>query len=163
MCVCVCVFLRSRERSSPPELFCFSFTIFYFPWHQYVASLDCSLQGGSQFYYTTSDDMITWDPLQPLYSRANLPPDVAKNVTSMSYPTFMYHFSQPFCIPFPSSNPLFFSFFFSSSPFRDPASPALGDNNFGTIGQNPYLFWVSIGHSPYSDGRNVWATPFSFA
>ena len=45
----------------------------------------------------------------------------------------------------------------------DPTAPtAFGDNNYYTIGQHPYLFWVSIGHSPYSDGRHLWATPFRF-
>jgi hypothetical protein len=43
--------------------------------------------------------------------------------------------------------------------FIDPMS---GDANFNSIGQFPYLFWVSIGHSPETDGRHLWATPFSF-
>lgn len=37
-----------------------------------------------------------------------------------------------------------------------------GGSNFNTIGQNASLLWVSIGHSPYTDGRRVWATPVQF-
>jgi hypothetical protein len=37
-----------------------------------------------------------------------------------------------------------------------------GGPNFYTIGKNPYLFWTSIGHSPYKDGRYLWATPIQF-
>ena len=45
----------------------------------------------------------------------------------------------------------------------DPTAPtALGDNNYYTVGQHPYLFWASIGHSPESDGRHQWATPMTF-
>jgi hypothetical protein len=65
----------------------------------------------------------------PLYSKADLPPPAAHNVSSMSYPTFM--------------------------------DDGAGDANFGTIGAHPTLFWVSIGHSPYTDGRRLWATPFN--
>ena len=97
---------------------------------KYVATLDCSLQAGSQFYIAYSDDLQTWSAPAPFYNSKALPQNVSKVVTSMSYPTMM-----------------------------DPSS---GDANFGTIGQNPALFWVSIGHSPYSDGRHLWATPFSF-
>ena len=42
------------------------------------------------------------------------------------------------------------------------ACEIFADRNYGTIGQNPYLFWASIGHSPYSDGRHLWATPYTF-
>jgi hypothetical protein len=80
------------------------------------------------FYVLTSDDLITWSDPVLLYAQSMLPPAVAKNVTSMSYPTFM--------------------------------DPSMGDNNFATIGTDPLLFWVSIGHSPYTDGRRLWATPF---
>jgi len=38
--------------------------------------------------------------------------------------------------------------------------PAGGDANFGAIGGEPWLSWVSIGHSPYTDGRKLWATQF---
>lgn len=98
---------------------------------RFVATMDCSLQGGSQFYISASDDLISWDTPEPLYSSRDLPANVSSMVTSMSYPSFI-----------------------------DPAS---GDSNFGTIGQTPLLSWVSIGHSPSSDGRHLWATPFRFA
>ena len=99
----------------------------------FVASMDCSLQAGSQFYVSTSSDLITWATPAPFYSRKDLPPDAAKNVTSMSYPTWI-----------------------------DPAAPARGDPNFSTIGETALLSWVSIGHSPYTDGRRLWATPMRF-
>jgi len=95
----------------------------------YIATMDCSLQGGAHFYAATSVDLIHWSAPVTLYEKSDLPPAAAKNVTSMSYPTFM--------------------------------DAATGDANFGTIGAAPYLFWVSIGHSPYTDGRRLWATPFS--
>lgn len=44
--------------------------------------------------------------------------------------------------------------------FLDPTT--LIEGNFMAVGQDPPLFWVSIGHSPYTDGRRVWATPFHF-
>ena len=39
----------------------------------FVATMDCSLQGGEQFYLATSDDLITWTTPQPLYSAKDLP------------------------------------------------------------------------------------------
>lgn len=42
--------------------------------------------------------------------------------------------------------------------FMDETS---SDASFGTIGASPLLTWVSIGHSPYTDGRKLWATPFT--
>ena len=96
----------------------------------YVATLDCSLQSGSQFYYATSADLITWSTPLPLYARADLPANVSELVTAMTYPTWL-----------------------------DLSAPSRGDNNFGSIGATPLLAWVSIGHSPYSDGRRLWATP----
>jgi hypothetical protein len=96
---------------------------------KWVGTFDCSLQAGAKFYWATSDDLLTWSEPESLYSRADLPPDAARNVTSMSYPTFM--------------------------------DDAAGGDNFDTIGATPSLFWVSIGHSPYTDGRRLWATPFN--
>lgn len=97
---------------------------------KFVATLDCSLQSGSQFYIAYSDDLLNWSSPLPFYNAKDLPHNVSSMVTSMSYPTFI-----------------------------DPMS---GDANFNSIGQFPYLFWVSIGHSPETDGRHLWATPFSF-
>jgi hypothetical protein len=99
----------------------------------FVATLDCSLQSGSQFYLATSDDLIEWSTPVPLYSSRDLPSNVSSLVTAMTYPAFL-----------------------------DPDSAAAADDAFGTIGQAPSLFWVSIGHSPYTDGRRVWATPAVF-
>ena len=86
---------------------------------------------GNDVFVLTSDDLITWGEPVLIYSEALLPPEVARNVTSINYPTFV--------------------------------DPTMGDSNFATVGANPYLFWVSIGHSPYTDGRRVWATPFTVA
>ena len=37
--------------------------------------------------------------------------------------------------------------------------PHSDDDNFGTIGDEPYLFFVSLGHSPTTDGRRALALP----
>jgi len=79
----------------------------------------------------TSEDLITWSKATVFYSPADLPANVSAIVTGMTYPSFV-----------------------------DPAAPsAFGDRNYATIGRRPYLYWVSIGHSPYTDGRHLWATP----
>jgi len=97
----------------------------------YVATMDCSLQGGEQFYVTSSPDLITWADPQPFYNAKMLPANVSKLITAMTYPTLV--------------------------------DPDAGDKNFGTVGTHPWLFWGSIGHSPYSDGRHLWATAMKFA
>jgi len=97
----------------------------------YVATMDCSLQSGDQFYLATSTNLIEWSTLLPLYGKKDLPANVSATVTSMSYPVFL-----------------------------DPT--VTNDINFNNITDIPYLFWVSIGHSPYTDGRRVWATPMKF-
>jgi len=101
----------------------------------FVATLACLSGSMSRsFYFATSDDLIHWSPHQKFYSWSDLPPNVQANVTSMHYPAFL-----------------------------DPTSPTEDDPNFYTIGQTPYIFWTSIGHSPYSDGRSLWATPVKFS
>ena len=50
----------------------------------FVATMDCSLQGGEQFYLATSDDLIVWSTPQPLYSARDLPANVSKMVTAMT-------------------------------------------------------------------------------
>ena len=100
--------------------------------NKYIATLDCSLQAGSQFYFALSDDLITWSALTPFYSNKDLPKNASAMVTSMSYPAFL-----------------------------DPSADA-ADANFQTIGRTPLLSWVSIGHSPYTDGRRLWMTPMQF-
>lgn len=97
---------------------------------KYIATLDCSLQSGEQFYFATSDDLITWSASTPFYSNRNLPKNASAMVTSMSYPAFI--------------------------------DPSATDINFQTIGRTPFLSWVSIGHSPYTDGRRLWITPMQF-
>jgi hypothetical protein len=96
----------------------------------FVITLDCIQKQGA-VYMATSADLVSWSPVQPFYAISDLPADVRRNVTSMTYPTFI-----------------------------DPSASVGG--NFMAIGQDPPLFWVSIGHSPYTDGRRVWATPFHF-
>jgi hypothetical protein len=97
----------------------------------WVITMDCiNNQGG--LFISTSPDFITWSPAEEFYKIKDLPPNVERNVTSMTYPTFI-----------------------------DPNS--IDSGNFGSIGQNASLFWVSIGHSPYTDGRRLWSTPFTFS
>ena len=97
----------------------------------FVATLDClNNQGG--LFLATSADLLTWSTPEEFYTRQDLPAEVARNVTSMTYPTFI-----------------------------DPQSTQAG--NFMAIGQSAPLFWVSIGHSPYTDGRRVWATQMTFS
>lgn len=100
----------------------------------YVATMDCSLQAGSQFYVTASPDLLTWAPPRPFYGAHDLPANVSAQVTAMSYPTLV-----------------------------DAAAPDNGDPYYSTLsGDDFLLLWASIGHSPYSDGRHLWATPFRF-
>jgi len=103
--------------------------------NKFVVTLGCFGSMGKSFYFATSDDLIHWSPDQEFYSQADLPPDVRANVTSFNYPAFL-----------------------------DPTSPSLEDDpNFYTIGRTPYLTWTSIGHSPHTDGRSLWATPMKFS
>lgn len=103
-------------------------------WSTYLEKFVVTLGCGTKFQWATSDDLITWTEPVDFNLRAGLSPNVSKVVVGMNYPTFM-----------------------------DPTAPtALHDNNYYTIGQRPYLFWASLGHSPYSDGRHQWATPFTF-
>lgn len=94
----------------------------------YVVTMSCD---GGSVLISTSADLVTWSPTQTLLTMHDLPPEVSKNVTSITYPTFI-----------------------------DPS--AADGGNFMAIGQNPPLFWASIGHSPWTDGRRLWATPFTF-
>lgn len=112
--------------------------VFSVPLQKFVVTLGCydTYERGAAtshrvFMIATSDDLITWSNATVFYSPADLPANVSATVTGMTYPSFM-----------------------------DPTSPsAFGDRNFGTIGSKPYLYWVSIGHSPHTDGRHLWATP----
>lgn len=102
-------------------------------WSTYLNKFVATLGCGSSFQWATSEDLITWSKPQLLDYTHNMPANVSKMVSAANYPTFM-----------------------------DPTAPSMGDNNYYTIGQNPYLYWASIGHSPETDGRHQWATPFKF-
>ena len=93
------------------------------------------LSGYGSFYMTTSPDLIHWSTPQAIYDKSMLPNATRAHVTSMHYPNLM-----------------------------DVAAPTvLKDPNYSAITSTPHLFWVSFGHSPYSDGRTVWATPLGIA
>lgn len=102
-------------------------------WSTYLEKFVVTLGCGDTFRWATSEDLITWSTPVDFELRKGLDPAVLKMVAAANYPTFM-----------------------------DPTSPAMGDPNFYTIGQNPYLYWASIGHSPRTDGRHQWATPYTF-
>jgi hypothetical protein len=97
---------------------------------QYVVTLDC-LEDQSAAYIAYSPDLVAWTSPTPFYHMGDLPPEVRRNVTSITYPTFV-----------------------------DPEGSVAG--NFDSMGQTAPLFWVSIGHSPWTDGRRVWATNMTF-
>ena len=100
---------------------------------KFVVTLGCNQATDANFKVAVSDDMITWSEPAPLDPTVGLDPAIAKYVVGRNYPTFM-----------------------------DPTAPAaFGDRNFGTIGDAPYLLWVSMGHSPTLDGRHLLATPFA--
>ena len=104
-------------------------------WSTFLEKFVVTLGCGESFEWATSDDLIVWSAPLKFGLRAGLAPSVANQTVAMNYPTFM-----------------------------DPTAPsALHDPNFATIGQHPYLYWASIGHSPYTDGRHQWATPFTFS
>ena len=100
---------------------------------KFVGTIGCfgSSTLGRDFYISTSDDFIQWSEIQRIYSRDDLPQHVQDVTTSIHYPALI--------------DPL--------------ASPVYNDINYQYIGRNPYLFWVSFGHNPHTDGRSLWATP----
>ncbi len=103
-------------------------------WSTYLEKFVVTLGCDSSFKWATSDDLITWSEPVEFHLRDGLSANVSKVVVGMNYPTFM-----------------------------DPTAPKkMNDRNYYTIGQHPYLFWASLGHSPYTDGRHQWATPFTF-
>jgi len=101
---------------------------------KFVMTIGCFDELSKSFYISTSDDLIHWTPMRPFFDADMVPPRVKKMITSISYPSLL--------------DPLAFS--------------SRGDRNFYTIGKEPYLFWVSLGHSPYTDGRHLWASPMRF-
>ena len=101
---------------------------------EFVATLGCFGELSKSFYFATSTDLIHWTTPVAFYSRENLPEEVQKLVTGMAYPSLV-----------------------------DPKAPSsYGDINYSTIGQEPYLYWTSLGHSTHTDGRHLWATPVRF-
>jgi hypothetical protein len=113
-------------------------TIFGVLWshdiQQFIGTVGCSTdhENHNAFFFTTSPNLVHWSPIQEMFSQArDLPPMVAAMTTSIHYPTFL-----------------------------DPmAFLNHGDANFASIGTKPYMFWTGMGHSPYKDGRKLWATP----
>ena len=87
------------------------------------------------FLFATSPDMITWSETTAfLNTTTDLPANISAMVTGKMYPSLF-----------------------------DPHEATIKhDRNFGVIGDSPWLYWVSIGHSPYTDGRHLWATPVYF-
>ncbi|KAG7352493.1 hypothetical protein IV203_008541 [Nitzschia inconspicua] len=101
---------------------------------QFIGTVGCDTDPNKRntFFFTTSTDVIHWSPIQEMYHRSrDLPPEVAAMTTSIHYPTLL-----------------------DSGSFSK-----YGDTNFYTVGKTPYLFWTGTGHSPYKDGRHLWATP----
>lgn len=85
------------------------------------------------FYMTASEDPLlqNWSHPHPFFDRTQtLSNDTLKHVLKVNYPNLL-----------------------------DPKSPAMGDANYGKVDKEPYLFFVGNGHSPYSDGRRVFALP----
>jgi hypothetical protein len=104
-------------------------------WSSYLGKFIVTLGCGSRgFQLATSDDLIRWSTPVALDVKRLMPPNVSKMVVDMNYPTFM----------------------------DVDAFAAAGDRNYQVVGRTPHLFWASIGHSPHTDGRHLWATPFSF-
>ena len=102
-------------------------------WSTYLEQFVVTLGCGDSFKWATSSDLIEWSAPTVMDVMHLMPPNASKMVRAMNYPTFM-----------------------------DPLAPSMGDNTYSVIGQHPYLFWASIGHSPDTDGRHQWATPFTF-
>jgi hypothetical protein len=101
---------------------------------QFIGTVGCSTDDEKQnaFFFTTSHDLTHWSPIREMFNRKqDLPPKVAAVTTSIHYPTLL-----------------------------DPtAFLNHGDANFDSIGIRPALFWTGTGHSPFKDGRHLWATP----
>jgi hypothetical protein len=99
---------------------------------KFVVTLGCDQARTPVFKFATSDDLIHWSTASELLTMKQ-----AKNITDlvhngMNYPTFI-----------------------------DPTM-ADRDRNFGVIGKDPYLFWVSKGDNPEDIGRHLLATPYTF-
>jgi hypothetical protein len=101
---------------------------------KFVTTLGC-LDGSFKFATSEDPDLQEWSTPEVFYTKSDMPANVSIQVRALNYPTLM-----------------------------DPTAPtAFDDPNFYTIGQYPYLFWASIGDSPYHYGRHQWATPLKFS
>lgn len=87
---------------------------------KFVMTIGCFDELSKSFYISTSEDLIDWTPMRPFFDADMVPPTVKKMITSISYPALI-----------------------------DPLAPSFGDRNYYTIGKEPYLFWVSLGHCKY--------------
>ena len=56
-------------------------------WSTYLNSYLASMACDEGFLYALSDDLIAWSEPTLFYSFKDLPPDVQKNVTTLTYPT----------------------------------------------------------------------------
>lgn len=106
-------------------------------WSTFLSKFVVTLGCGSKFLWAHSEDLITWSTPEELYNpRTDIAnSSIARMVTANNYPNLM-----------------------------DASAPkAFHDRNYYTIGETAHLFWVSIGHSPETDGRHLWATPMKFS
>ena len=106
-------------------------------WSTFLEKFVVTMGCGSKFLWAHSDDLITWSLAEELYSPYKDIENVtiARMITANNYPNLM-----------------------------DQTAPKkFNDRNYYTIGETAHLFWVSIGHSPHTDGRNLWATPMKFS
>ena len=86
------------------------------------------------FKYAVSNDLTNWGVTETLMNITLARQQSSDVVRGMNYPTFI-----------------------------DPTAPSdMDDDNYGVIGQHPYLYWVSIGDNPEDIGRHLLATPFTF-
>jgi hypothetical protein len=100
----------------------------------FIGTVGCSTdpEKHNAFFFTTSPDLIDWSTIREMFNRTqDLPPMVAAVTTSMYYPTLL-----------------------DPSVFLKH-----GDTNFDSIETKPFMFWTGTGHSPYKEGRHLWATP----
>ena len=99
----------------------------------FIMTVGCNvLTDKENFRYFMSKDLIQWSQPIVFFTRSNA--DRYLNITGMSYPIII-----------------------------DTNAPFHGDPNYSVLQSNKaYLLWTSIGHSPYTDGRNSWASPIEF-
>lgn len=96
---------------------------------KFVMTIGCFDELSKSFYISTSENLHHWTPMRPFFDADMVSERVKKMITSISYPALL-----------------------------DPAAfSEHGDRNFNIIGREPYLFWVSLGHSPYTGKfKMVW-------